>query len=406
MNWYYLNDGKSVGPLSPEAMMELRCCGLIADDTRVRREDGAGWAEYAEAFRGAASSRKTGVSALAGTTWSRMADGVSSAAGLEKLEGREARRMVGGLFKKRTLEDIEDSFAAGTRASTPSLDQVNTDWPAPWVFLRLLVFSVVCTLGFYWAINRFQNPLLYPGWLFMGAFAIPFSVMYFFMETNVLRNISFYRVLKLLFLGGLLSLIFSMALFESTSAHTWFGAMAAGPVEELAKILAVVLVARNWKDRHWTLNGMLLGAAVGAGFAAFETAGYIFVYALLGGAEADLMILRASCSPCTHIIWSAAAAGALWRFKGSRDFEIGMLKEWPVLRILLFVMALHALWNSPLTIPLLSGFPAMAAKFLILGLIGWMLVLLLIQSGLNQVKQARAESGADAREIPPAAVSS
>lgn len=396
-NWYYLNGKKPTGPLSKGSMMELRFCGLLSDDTPVAKEGSGEWLAYADAFKDLADAtpvpgKQTGQS-LAGSAWSRVADGVSNATGLEKLEGNGAKQLFGALFQKRTLEEMEDSFAVGTGLTTPDIQKVCAEWPAPWVFMRLLSFSVIVTIGFYWALQRFENIKLYPGWLFMGAFAVPVSVMFFFIETNVLRNISFYRVMKLLVFGGLVSLIFALFLFETTAAAQWFGAMAAGPVEELAKLMAVVFVAKQWKHMHYTLNGMLLGAAVGAGFAAFETAGYIFEHAISGGSDTAIMILRAMTTPFTHIIWTSATVGALWRFKGERDFGFGMLKEWPVLRILLFVMALHALWNSPLVFPLVGDFLGNVLKFLILGATGWLLVLMLIQSGLNQVKVLQASMG-------------
>ena len=396
MNWYYSDGEKACGPLAEATMMELRACGMLSGDTQVLMEGTEEWISHEEAFKvrlvlpPVPINSPTG--SLAGNAWSKVAGSVSSAAGLEKLEVDGAKGLCSSLFQKRTLEDIEESFAVGTSVTTPSLDQVMSGWPAPWVFMRLLGFSVIATIGFFWAINRFENFLLYPGWLFMGAFAIPFSIMIFFLETNVLKNVSFYRVLKLVFLGGLMSLIFTLQLFETTAAHQWFGAVAAGPVEELAKLLAVVFVAKKWQRMHWTLNGLLLGAAVGAGFAAFETAGYILSTAISGSSDTEVMTLRAFCSPFTHIIWTAAAAGALWRFKGTNAFSFGMLREWPVLRILLFVMGLHALWNSPLMFPLLGEFLGYVVKWLILGIVGWILVLLLIQDGLNQVKQAKSQN--------------
>ncbi len=392
-----MNGENRVGPFSVNTLKELRVCGMLADDTLVAREGTEDWTTFIEAFRNPAftppaSSAAKG-SSLAGNAWSRVSDGVSSAAGLEKLEGHGAKNLFGSLFRKRTIEEMENSFSIGTEKTTPLLKDVSAEWPAPWVFMRLLSFSIVVTIGFYWALQRFENIKLYPGWLFMGAFAVPISVMFFFIETNILKNISLYRVLKLFFFGGLISLIFALFLFEMTAAAEWFGVMAAGPVEELAKLLAVVFVAKQWKSMNWTLNGMLLGAAVGAGFAAFETAGYIFEYAINGGSGIEIMLIRAMNAPFTHIIWTACTAGALWRFKGERDFNFSMLKEWPVLRVLLFVMALHATWNSPLTVPLVGDLLGFLLKSLILGVIGWLLVLMLIQSGLGQVKNAAVTEG-------------
>jgi RsiW-degrading membrane proteinase PrsW (M82 family) len=394
MNWYYMNGNKPSGPFSENALKELRACGMLADDTLVAKEGAQEWMSFIEAFKNPTATTPALIPAMtkgvsiASNAWSRVTDGVSNATGLEKLEGHGAKSLFGALFSKRTIDEIEESFAIGTGNTTPTLKNVSADWPAPWVFIRLLSFSIVVTIGFYWALQRFENIKLYPGWLFMGAFAVPISVMFFFVETNVLRNISLYRVLKLFFYGGLISLIFTSFFYEMTAASEWFGAMAAGPIEELAKLLAVVFVAKQWKKMHWTLNGMLLGAAVGAGFAAFETAGYIFEYAIKGGSDIIVMLIRAMNAPFTHIIWTACTAGALWRYKGERNFEFGMLKEWPVLRILLFVIGLHAIWNSPLTVPLVGGLSAFALKSLILGVIGWLLVLMLIQSGLGQVRKA------------------
>lgn len=402
MTWYYMNGEKTCGPFSENTLKELWVCGMLTDDTLVAREGAEDWTSFIEAFRNPTITHPAPPSAkrssLAGNAWSRVSDGVSSVTGLEKLEGHGAKSLFGSLFSKRTIEEMENSFAIGTGHTTPSLKDVSVEWPTPWVFMRLLSFSIVVTIGFYWALQRFENIKLYPGWLFMGAFAVPISVMFFFVETNVIRNISLYRVLKLFFFGGLISLIFALFLFEMTAAAEWFGAMAAGPVEELAKLLAVVFIAKQWKGTPWTLNGMLLGAAVGAGFAAFETAGYIFENLIHGGSDIGVMLMRALCTPFTHIIWTACTAGALWRYKGKRNFEFGMLKEWPVLRILLFVIALHAIWNSPLTMPLVGGVSAFALKSLILGVIGWLLVLMLIQSGLGQVRKAiTADESADSQ---------
>lgn len=40
-----------------------------------------------------------------------------------------------------------------------------------------------------------------PGVIMIGAFTVPFSALVFFFEMNTYRNISFYEVLKVFFLG-------------------------------------------------------------------------------------------------------------------------------------------------------------------------------------------------------------
>src|SRR5262249_46213920 len=142
----------------------------------------------------------------------------------------------------------------------------------------------------------------------------------------------------------------------------WLGASQAGIVEETGKLLAVVLVVRNTKYKYM-LNGMVFGAAIGAGFAAFETAGYIMMDGFFRGvlinqfqAMADMgekgkinefiggflsllkregapdwyfmahnygydqlisiLRMRAAHAPITHIAWTSITACALWRVKG------------------------------------------------------------------------------------------
>ena len=197
------------------------------------------------------------------------------------------------------------------------------------------------------------------------------------------------------------------------------GDSAAGIEEETVKLLAVILVARNLKYKY-VLNGIVFGAAIGCGFAAFETAGYSFFDGFLVGYMKDGVLpnltpisniktmqqlevvifklchiggyepmfgslaLRAYLAPFGHIVWTAITAGALWRVKGANPFRIGMLFKAKFLRVFIVPVVLHALWDSPLvenrdeiTRDLL---------FVLLGVIGWYVAFLLVQEGLRQIK--------------------
>lgn len=328
-------------------------------------------------------------------------DRITDASGLERLEGFSVKSLFSEVFQKHSPNQIEEHFASGTSTTTPSLENVSTNWPTPWAFFRILTLSVLGSICFYWAINRFENPILIPGWIFIGCFGIPFSVLVFFLESNALRNISAYRVLNLLVTGGLLSLVISLFLFELTDLDEWIGAMSAGVIEEVGKLLAVVFFTRKWKGFNWILNGVLFGAAIGAGFSAFESAGYVFMS--LGSyqsfAAESTMALRAFLSPFTHVIWTAAAAGALWRVKQDQAFEFSMFKNPQFLRIFGIIVLLHALWNSPLTIPIIGDASGYLASRIILGLVGWLIVLLLVQAGLKEIRTKQEEikkEGADA----------
>lgn len=323
--------------------------------------------------------------------FSGIAEKVSNASGLEKLEGFSIKKLFSEVFRKHTPSEIEEHFAAGTASTTPELSEVQVGWPTPWAFFRVLTLACLAALGFYWAITIFNNPKLIPGWIFVGCFGMPVAALIFFMEVNVLKNISIYRIVILVVSGGLFSLIISLLLFSLTFLGNWMGSMSAGIIEEIGKLLAVVFFTRKWDRFPWVVNGMLFGAAIGTGFSAFETAGYVFVTLASGGDTEGVMMLRAFLSPMTHTIWTAAVAGALWRVKGSRKFHFSMMKDWRFLRIFLMVMGLHIIWNSPLTIPMLGETVGYFGLRIFLGLVGWLVVLLLLQSGLREVGNAQSK---------------
>lgn len=391
MNWYYYDGQKPVGPLSTEAMQQLRNCGMLNAETPVAPEGASGWQSFESAMTNLPEAQHPSPKTQGKNAMAKLAAGVGAAAGLESAESHGGFQSIfKDAFKKRTIEEMEAQFAVGTPETTPPLGAVTTHWPAPWVFFRLITFSVLATLGFYWGGVRFENDILLLGWILVGAFGIPISVLIFFMEANVLRNVSFYRILKLFMLGGLISLIFTMVFNEMTGLASWLGASSAGPIEEPAKILAVVAFASRWRDKHWTLNGMLFGAAVGAGFAAFETAGYVLVRSQqFGSTFGDMMFFRALFAPFMHVIWTAAASAALWRVKGNRPLSVEILLNWKFLRILLMVTLIHAVWNSPLGIPLVGDPWNGILKWVGLGVIGWVLILLLLQDGLAQIRNAQ-----------------
>jgi RsiW-degrading membrane proteinase PrsW (M82 family) len=394
-NWYYTHDGKIFGPFTRDSLDQMAHAGIITPETLVALEGSEDWQPLVTIRE---NQTQQNVTQSPDNILSGFAGKVSQASGLEKLEGFSIGTLFSQVFKKHTPEEIEEHFIAGTAQTTPALKDVSAEWPTPWAFVRLLGLSVLASVGFYYALARFANPNLIPGWIFVGCFGIPFAVLVFFLEANILRNVSFYRCLTLMFLGGLISLIISLFLFEYTQLGSWLGAMSAGIVEEAGKLLAVIYFTRKWLNYRWALNGLLFGAAVGTGFSAFESAGYVFVALIQGfltdpnGVQSETtMFMRAFLSPFTHTIWTAATAAALWRVKGDRKFEWSMLADFRFLRIFLIVAGLHMAWNSPLTIPVIGGMTGYFGFRLLLGVIGWIIILSLMQYGIKEVRASKAD---------------
>jgi RsiW-degrading membrane proteinase PrsW (M82 family) len=329
---------------------------------------------------------------------------LNSLASTEKLEGFSLGEMFSEVFKKRTQEEVDEYFICGTTKTTPAIENAQTGWPKPWFFMRVLIFMGLIYLGFLLAWKEFGNANLLPALMMMGSLVLPLATVILFFELNTPRNISFHYTLGLLCVGGVVSIFISLIGFSVSSLSSLLGPPAAGIVEEIGKLLTVIIVARNVKHKY-ILNGLLFGAAVGAGFAVFESAGYAFnafidpvlrvvsgkasfsgnIFEYAGGNMTTIITIRGLLSPFCHVAWTAIAAGALWRVKGSRNFSPSMLFDPQFLRAFMIPVVLHMIWNANF---IYSGF---FIKHMILGVVGWFILFGMVQQGLKQVRKAQLE---------------
>jgi RsiW-degrading membrane proteinase PrsW (M82 family) len=261
------------------------------------------------------------------------------------------------------------------------------------VFFKTFLGALVIYLLFLAGWNQFENTNLIPGLIMVGSFAVPIATLIFFVEINARRNVSLYQVIRLLFLGGILSIIFSLILFELTANLKlgWLGASVAGMVEEPGKLLALFIVV-NIPKYKYKLNGLLFGAAIGTGFAAFESAGYALRQGLIStDMMKDTIMVRGMLSPFGHIAWTAMCGAALWRVKGESKFAFEMVKDERFLKVFGFAVVLHMLWNTSWNFPFYS-------KFVILGVAAWVLIFALIQDGLKELRDEKAKAIAGGNE--------
>jgi len=267
----------------------------------------------------------------------RLSEHITSVAGLEKVQGFSISDTFSEVFKRRAADDIEDYVIVGTRTTTPALAAVDANWPKPWLFFKALILTAVAYGLFIVGWNQFHNLNLIPGLIMIGSLAGPLTLLIFFFEVNVTRNVSLYQVLKLMLLGGALSLIASLFGFQMTNLSETLGPPAAGIIEEIGKAAALLLVVNQLRYR-WTLNGLLFGAAVGAGFAVFESAGYAFRLGVLSANSTAVLFnviqTRGLLSILGgHVLWTALVGAALWRVRGDRRFDVSMLADGRFLRV-------------------------------------------------------------------------
>lgn len=328
--------------------------------------------------------------------------------GIDKVSDKFVRNAwTDRLVRRSSIEEVEIVFAQGTALTMRKLADVDTRFPRPWVFFRMLCCSVLLYIAFVVVGMLFPNPKLIPAQFFIGSVAVPISFLCLFFELNILCNVSIFRVSRFVLIGGMLSLLYSLVIYEfkdTTDSIFW-----AGPVEEVGKLMAMIVIAEGsmrLKTSHiigilgmpfdwligrgvapinkypWILNGILFGASVGAGFAVFETMGYAFESLLLNGgihAMYQTIFMRGVLSPFSHIVWSAICGGAIWGVCDGGQWRWSKLFHIKVVFMVTIAAVLHGLWD-------VACFDPNAIWWILsTGIISWCIVLYQIRAGVRQV---------------------
>lgn len=192
------------------------------------------------------------------------------------------------------------------------------------------------------------NPNLLPALILLGAAVVPAAFVVFISARRLVFGVRGLLVGASAVLGGVVGVVTAGLLEYDTIRGLGVASMlGVGLIEEAAKLIVpaatLVLVRRN---RH-AADGLLLGVASGAGFAALETMGYAFV--ALAVTRGDLAVVntvlfdRGVLSPAAHMAWTGLSAAALWA---------AAVDHWRLRSVTRFVGAyllvavLHAVWDS------------------------------------------------------------
>lgn len=258
--------------------------------------------------------------------------------------------MFKNTFKKHTEEELDEVFICGGEKTTPDLKDVDPTKASAWVYFKILLFFIIAYVPVRIGFISYGNSNFLPAMVMLAAFAVPVTILIFFFEINVFRNIPFYKVMKYFVWGGGLSLILAILFFSldfNTDISTYDGALMVGLIEEAAKATIVAIFLFKSKKSNYILDGLLIGAAVGAGFAAFETAGYILRFGLNNGLSTMLQVikLRGFLAPGGHVAWAAIEGAALMYVKGFDKLDKKHLNDKRFLFICLIPIILHGVWG-------------------------------------------------------------
>jgi RsiW-degrading membrane proteinase PrsW (M82 family) len=192
-----------------------------------------------------------------------------------------------------------------------------------------------------------ENANLVPTIILLGSFLVPVTfVAYAFAHGD--EVVTAQRILTAFIYGGVLGVLGASLLeaefLRSPSAGTY---LYVGLIEEAVKLAALWLLARRL-PRYTMRDGIVLGATVGFGFAALESAGYAFNalftsngLSLVNVVETE--VLRGILTPVGHGLWTAILGGVLFGAAARR----GRLRlTGALLGFYLLVAGLHALWDA------------------------------------------------------------
>jgi RsiW-degrading membrane proteinase PrsW (M82 family) len=211
------------------------------------------------------------------------------------------------------------------------------------------------------------NPNFLPSAILLGASVVPVTFLAFVYGRRLPYTVPGGVLAVVALLGGLIGTsVAGIVEFDTLQDLGALQMVGVGLIEESSKLLVPLVVFYLHRHRHQA-DGLVIGVACGAAFAALETMGYAFVELVRSGGSItdtlEILLLRGFLSPAGHMAWTGIAAAALYAAAaaGWRAREAGRF-------VLAFVaaVALHALWDG------IGGLIAYAVlAILSLGLLTW-----------------------------------
>jgi RsiW-degrading membrane proteinase PrsW (M82 family) len=190
------------------------------------------------------------------------------------------------------------------------------------------------------------NANLIPTLVLLGSFVIPVSFVAWAYERRTSGEVTTELLFRTFVIGGVLGVL-AASLVESylLRPSPWLF-LGVGFIEEAAKLVALAMCTYHLRVRS-VQDGVILGASVGFGFAAFESAGYALMASLTlhGVSLVDMVtteLLRGLLAPLGHGLWTAILGGVLFSVSTRHRYVVT-----PRL-VLAFVgvSLLHGLWDS------------------------------------------------------------
>jgi protease PrsW len=190
------------------------------------------------------------------------------------------------------------------------------------------------------------NPNLVPTLILIGSFLVPVTFVAYAFEHRASDTLTEHTIFVGFVYGGVLGILGASVLESYLLGRSNLGYIGVGLIEEGVKLAALWWIARRLHTYN-VRDGIVLGATVGFGFAAFESAGYAFnaLFTMKGlslGSLVETEVLRGILTPVGHGLWTGILGGVL--FHAARNGRLRLTLG--VVIWYLVVSGLHAFWDA------------------------------------------------------------
>lgn len=227
------------------------------------------------------------------------------------------------------------------RRPVPTVQRDRRAWVRVFTIgLALWLLSVLVTYAT-------ENIALVPMVVLLGSFLVPVTFVAWAFGQRHTPAITTGLLFNAFIVGGVLGVLAASLVESFVLRPSIFLFLGVGLIEEAVKLGALLLVSRRLRPKVMR-DGIILGAAVGFGFAAFETAGYALRALLATGhglslsAVVETEILRSVLAPVGHGLWTALLGGVVFHAARYGRFRL----TGTVFAAYLGVSVLHGLWDA------------------------------------------------------------
>ncbi len=237
------------------------------------------------------------------------------------------------------------SMTAGDQMPAATGDR----WAPPWwavliIGLALWAASIVAAFVTF-------DVLLLPTIVLLGSFLVPVTALVWYLDHDPSPALSPMRILVAFIIAGTLGVLGAALLEYYLVGRGLTGNLEVGLIEEFVKGVLIFFVAWGIRTFH-TRDGMVLGAAVGFGFAALESSGYALVSLFVIQGQRIFLsltslvtteLVRGVLAPFGHGMWTAILGGVIFAAARRRG-HLGL--TWGIVGAYIGVSLLHAAFDS------------------------------------------------------------